>query len=165
MGWHDDDRLIATRNGDFPLRLHISNSSDNSRVKLVCVPLLISSEDGKTVWRCGRCGFTATDKWGHFPDKIIRTCEVQRRGLGDFIGLALTKLGITKQRWAKWTGKPLSEQKLGCRLCHSREQQLNQFGWEWQYRVNRVGDWVLLRASWIKDAATKGIFQCTNRDS
>lgn len=77
-----------------------------------------------------------------------RICDVQSRGLGDYIGIALARVGITKERWARWTGKPT---KSGCNACQQREQRLNRFGWKWQARANKVGWYLKHRINWLKN--------------
>lgn len=92
-------------------------------------------------------------------------CDVQRMGIGDYIGIGLAKIGITKRRWARWTG--IEEKLVGCNSCTAREQRLNHLGWRWQSRLNQIGWWIKHRYVWLKEAATKGIFRrCKpNRDS
>lgn len=115
-----------------------------------CIPTKVSETSEGTRWRCARCDFSDVDRAGHFPDRIHPPpCRIQRRGLGDFIGSVLAKVGVTKQNWARWTGKLVEEQKAGCNECHSREIRINNLGWAWQDRVNRAGWWVRHRWTWI----------------
>lgn len=122
-----------------------------------CIPTFLKSEPHGTRWQCARCGYNRhVDRHGHFPNRIHRQCDVQRMGLGDYIGLALAKVGITKDRVDRmlatidrWRGKPVQEQQAGCG-CTVRQQTLNRWGWAWQHRMNRVGWWVRHRWTWLK---------------
>jgi hypothetical protein len=68
--------------------------------------------------------------------------------LGDFVAARLDQLGITKERWARfalaakhWPEVPavyLEYKSPGCG-CTLRQVALNQWGWMWQNRLNRVG--------------------------
>ena len=81
------------------------------------------------------CAFTTTvlhDGWHYHvcqkcngrrlgpPDKphYMRECPMWYKGLGNRIAAVLDKAGITKERWAKFTGKP-------CR-CKERQELLNK---------------------------------------
>ena len=45
----------------------------------------------------------------------------RRKGLGDMVEVGLNKIGITKERVAKWTGRP-------CGGCGRRQRWLNRVG-------------------------------------
>jgi hypothetical protein len=122
-----------------------------------CIPVHRRTlANGHVQWYCARCRYDRhIEKHGNFPDRIRRVCDVQINGLGDYIGLALARVGITKQRWAKWTGKPIAEQKTGCGSCQQREQQINHLGWRFQGKLNRFGWWVKYRVAWLKSLACR----------
>lgn len=143
----------------------------DSTIKL-CVPAKVQSTPDGTQWKCSRCRFVDNDTAGHFPDRIYRTCDVQRLGLGDYIGLALARIGITKKRWSHWQmirrfywhratkrdgmqwGEYVATFFRQC-PCPQREQALNVAGWKWQDRVNRAGWWCKHRVAWIKSQFCK----------
>lgn len=64
-----------------------------------CLPVKKSQSEKGTTWFCARCGFSDTDRHGHFPNHIHRTCPVDSLGLGDFIAAAFSLVGITQQRY------------------------------------------------------------------
>lgn len=49
--------------------------------------------------------------------------QLESVGLGDMTAAALDRIGITKERWAKWWGE-----ELGCTPCTGRQKALNSVG-------------------------------------
>lgn len=116
---------------------------------------------GEKTFRCvrPRCNriVTLRSPYQYEPSQIVAICRDQKLGLGDYLSIALAKLGITKprvnrllERWARLRGKPPQEKQSGCG-CTKREQALNRFGWAWERRLNSLGWYCRHRYVWIRD--------------
>ena len=68
--------------------------------------------------RCRQCGDIATRQTNR--NCIMPTYGPHRPGLGDHIAVGLTMLGVTKERYAAWLGKPCN--------CQKRQEKLNRLG-------------------------------------
>lgn len=105
------------------------------------------------------------------PSDLHFTCNDRRRGLGDFIASVLQKIGITKESWETrpvvcggffGTWQRLEQNNpCGCKV---RQDALNRCGWRWEGRVNAAGWWIWYRLVWLKEAATKVLFRCCQKD-
>jgi hypothetical protein len=94
----------------------------------VCKPELVWKRRSGTAWYCPYCGFKDVDKAGHFEAGLIYPPRCKASNvplwfpeLGNLVARMLSLVGITKDRWSRFTGKP-------CR-CDIRRLWLNQLGW------------------------------------
>jgi hypothetical protein len=84
--------------------------------------------------RCVRCG-RLTGKTPHTFDRIYATCRLN--GLGDYVSWCLAKIGLTKDRWARFLLRIgwLKEVPVkGCGGCERRQLVLNEWGERWRQR-------------------------------
>ena len=80
------------------------------------------------------------------PATVLRQCSVRKLthelGWGDRVHRLLGKFGVTPLRLAKfiawWKGIDLEPARCGCR---KRQEQLNQIGWRWKWRMSKVQWW------------------------
>ncbi len=105
-----------------------------------CEPVLVKDNGTSKEWRCSLCGFTDTDKHGHFPHKIVRECSAPRdRTLtpagriairlrpGDRIAWIAGATG-TAAAWKAWIGSI-------CTGCGNRQRRINDawLSFVWKY--------------------------------
>lgn len=84
--------------------------------------------DGMRQHVCTRCGYVSKP----IPDlgqRIVRHCNKQVNGVGDFVGWALSRVGITK---------PLMQSMGWTCDCDGRQEILNQVGWQLADRWQRL---------------------------
>ena len=92
---------------------------------------------GKYRCRCTRlgCGNRIKDR-DNIPKRISAKCKGVY-GLGDLVAFVLSSMGVTKDRWARWTGEPSSGcRDRKCSKCQERQAYLNRwsdwFAAKWQ---------------------------------
>lgn len=107
---------------------------------------------------CLKCGRVLRTRFKFASSQVEADCVSQRLGIGDYLAIALSKIGITKEAWrsrpvvcggfiATWQ-VPDSEESCGC---PARQQALNRCWWRWQSRVNHAGWWIRYRYDWLKE--------------
>lgn len=96
-----------------------------------CEPTLVWSRRGKTHWYCPHCGLRDVDTAGHFPGLIYApVCKAAFvplwfPELGNVIADGFNRIGVTRERWMRLTGRPCG--------CEARRRLLNQIGWRIAY--------------------------------
>lgn len=91
-------------------------------------PISEPDANGKQHYRCANSPCHARAFTDVAPERVFGFGDNCRGGglrLGDRVERALIRVGVTKQRWARWRGK------TDCQPCKERQERLNRIDLHW----------------------------------